>query len=64
MDYEQGCKRIHRHGQKSSCIYHLFWQDNWLDRGMKQALEEKKNNSEDMLESDLSRVREALKGED
>ena len=63
MDYEQGCKRIHRHGQKSSCIYHLFWQDNWLDRGMKQALEEKKNYSEDMFESDLSRVREALKGE-
>ena len=60
MDYEQGCKRIHRHGQKSNCIYHMFWQDNWLDNGMKQALEEKKNYSEDMFESDLTRLQSIL----
>lgn len=60
MNYEQGCKRIHRQGQKVDCIYHIFWQDNWLDRGMKEALEEKKDYSENMFNSDLTRVQSIM----
>lgn len=57
-DYEQGIKRIHRTGQKETCIYHLFYQNNWLDIKMKQALEEKSDYTKEMFEKDLDRIEE------
>ena len=54
-DYEQGIKRIHRIGQKNTVIYHIFYQENWLDKGMKKSLEESINYSEKMFESELSK---------
>lgn len=55
-DWEQGLKRIHRLGQKETVVYHVFYQKNWLDYGMKSALEECKDYSKEMFESDLKRV--------
>lgn len=52
-DWEQGLKRIHRIGQKSTVIYHLFYQKNWLDLGMMKALEEKIDYSEEMFKAEM-----------
>ena len=57
-DYEQGIKRIHRTGQKYDCIYHVFYQKNWLDESMMKALDGSIQYSNDMFESDLQRVQE------
>ena len=38
--YEQALKRIHRIGQKNTCIYHIFRQDNYIDNKMWKALQE------------------------
>lgn len=59
-DWEQGIKRIHRLGQKEKCIYYMFEQDCWLDRGMWKAIEEQRDYTKDTFESDLNRVREIL----
>ena len=56
-DYEQGIKRIHRTGQKETTFYHRFYQDNFLDKGMNDALAKQINYSKDMFESDLQRVK-------
>lgn len=37
--YGQALKRIHRIGQKNSCIYHIFRQDNYIDDKMWEALQ-------------------------
>lgn len=55
-DWQQGIKRVHRYGQKFDCIYHIFYQVNWLDIGMKKALEEKTEYTSDMFEDDFKRV--------
>lgn len=55
-DYAQGIKRVHRPGQKNTVFYYIFEGDNWLDKSMKKALDEKKNYTNDMFESDLHRV--------
>ena len=60
-DWAQGIKRIHRTGQKNTVFYHIFYQNNWLDKGMKKALEEGIDYSNDMFESDLERVKEIMK---
>ena len=39
-DYEQGIKRINRIGQTNTCIYHFFFQNNWLDKSMIESLKE------------------------
>lgn len=49
-DYEQGIKRIHRIGQTQTCIYHLFFQNNWLDKSMRKSLDEKINYSKELFE--------------
>jgi hypothetical protein len=59
-DYEQGLKRIHRLGQKETVVYHIFYQKNWLAYGMKKALEECKDYSKEMFESDLKRINEIM----
>lgn len=62
--YEQGIKRIHRLGQKETCIYHFFYQDNWLDLGMIHALEDKIEYSTNMFESDLKRIQTIINDAD
>lgn len=57
-DYAQAVKRVHRTGQKQTVIYHIFYQQNWLDYSMKHALDECKDYSLEMFESDLQRVQE------
>lgn len=63
-DYAQGIKRIHRTGQKSNCIYHMFCQNNWLDIGMRESLEQKTDYTEDMFEADLNRVKDLMESDD
>lgn len=55
-DWEQGLKRIHRLGQQHTTFYHIFYQDNWLDRSMLQSLKDCTDYSVKMFESDLNRV--------
>lgn len=57
-DWEQGLKRLHRIGQKNTVIYHLFYQNNWLDRGMRKALEENVQYTEDMFKDGLRKAME------
>lgn len=57
-DYEQGIKRVHRLGQKSTVIYHIFYQKNWLDYSMKKSLDEAADYSLKMFEADLRRINE------
>ena len=52
-DYSQGIKRIHRLGQKETVIYYHFYQSNFLDYGMKKALDEKIDYNINMFQSDL-----------
>lgn len=59
-DYEQALKRVHRLGQKNTVVYHLFYQKNWLDIGMKKALDEAKQYNQDMFDDDLKRIQEIL----
>ena len=59
-DWEQGLKRIHRIGQKNTCIYHLFMQNCWLDTQMKEAIDEKRDYNTKTFESDLMRVNNLL----
>lgn len=59
-NYEQALKRIHRIGQKETVIYHIFYSENWLDRSMLKALEQKKEYNNEMFESDLKRVQNIL----
>lgn len=53
-DYEQGVKRVHRYGQTHTVIYHFFIQNNFLDQGMREALEKKVDYSEEMFNIDLN----------
>ena len=55
-DWEQGLKRLHRIGQKNTVIYHLFYQNNWLDKGMRKALEENVQYTEDMFKDGLRKA--------
>lgn len=64
-DYTQGLARIRRLGQKSkTTIYHIFIQNNWLDRSMIEALKEKKDYTEKTFASDIIRVQNILEKED
>lgn len=54
-EYEQGIKRINRIGQKQTCIYYMFYQENWLDKGMLKALQEGIDYSNDLFNSDLKK---------
>lgn len=63
-DWAQGIKRIHRHGQKYTVIYHIFAQSNWLDKSMYESLVQAKNYDSNMFESDLLRVNEMINSEE
>lgn len=60
-DYEQGLKRILRIGQKNTVFYHIFYQNNWLDKNMLKSLNEGVNYSQQMFDSDLGRLKNILK---
>ena len=53
-DWAQGTERIHRTGQKYDCVYHLFYQENWLDMGMMNALNKQVQYSDDLFKQDLT----------
>ena len=59
-DYEQGIKRVHRIGQKNTVIYHIFYENNWLDNSMLKALKESRQYNKDLFEADLKRVQEII----
>lgn len=59
-EWDQALKRVHRLGQKFNCIYHIFYQNNWLDNGMINALNEKTEYSVNMYKSDLERVNKIM----
>lgn len=58
-DWAQGLKRVHRTGSTNPVTYYIFSQDNWLDRGMRQALTENRDYSEAMFEEGLRTVYQA-----
>lgn len=59
-DYAQALKRVHRPGQKETVIYHLFYQQNWLDYSMMNSLKEQTDYNQDMFEADLQRINRLL----
>lgn len=52
--YDQALKRIHRLGQKNSCIYHIFRQDNYIDNKMWEALQKGLDYNSKLFENDLN----------
>ena len=62
--YVQGLARIYRSGQKNTCVYHMFCQNNWLDNDMKDCLEKKQDYNDDMFQADLKRVQEMMEAEE
>ena len=63
-DWAQGIKRVHRNGQKYPVIYHIFEQKNWLDKGMWNALSEKREYDSNMFLADIERVNRILDKEE
>lgn len=57
-DWEQGLKRVHRLGQTEPVIYHVFYQNNWLDLRMKEALETRTQYTEDLFMEDLKKEKD------
>ena len=57
-DYEQGIKRTNRPGQKFDCIYHKFYQDNIIENGMIERLNNNGEYNEDMFKADLAKLNE------
>lgn len=54
--YEQAIKRVNRLGQKSTVVYHRFYQDNFLDKGMLDALEKGVEYSEALFSSSVDKI--------
>lgn len=59
--YEQGIKRVHRIGQDETVVYHMFYQDNFLDRSMLKSLTERTEYTEEMFKENL--LKELMKDE-
>lgn len=55
-DYAQGLKRVHRTGQKNTVFYHTFYQNNWLDNGMVESLNNRSDYNEDMFKSEIRKI--------
>lgn len=56
-DWQQGLARLHRLGQKAdTVIYHIFTCNNWLDNGMRAAIDQQRDYTDDTFASDLARV--------
>lgn len=56
-DYEQGIKRINRIGQKETTVYHVFYQNNWLDKSMIKALQEQVEYSNEMFKYEFEKIK-------
>lgn len=52
--WAQGLKRVHRTGSKETVNYYVFKSDNWLDRGMWDALMQGVEYSNDMFNKALN----------
>ncbi len=64
INYQQGIKRIHRTGQKSTCVYHWFFSENFLDEQMKEALEQNRDYTDDMFYADRDRLNKLMNEDD
>lgn len=62
-DWAQGIKRVHRVGQKHTVFYHIFLQNNYLDKGMYNSLTQAREYDAKMFESDLKRVNSMTGGD-
>ena len=63
-DWQQGLARVCRLGQRSdTVIYHTFTSENWLDLGMKEAIDERRDYTDKTFASDLFRVNNILKND-
>lgn len=60
-DWEQSIKRVHRIGQKETVIYHIFYEDNWLDNSMLESLQQGIDYNTDLFMSDLQRVQKLFR---
>lgn len=58
--FQQAHKRVHRDGSTEIVFYHLFFQNNWLDLGMKKSIEEGVEYDTRLFESDLTRTKALL----
>lgn len=55
-DWAQGLKRVHRIGQQSErVLYYVLCQNNWLDNGMKNSLNEKIDYTKEMFKKELNK---------
>lgn len=52
-DWAQAIKRIHRIGQSHPAVCHVFMADNWLERGMRKAIGERKDYDERLFEEGM-----------
>lgn len=50
--HAQAIKRVHRLGQDKTVFYHRLYQNNWLDKGMFEALEKQIEYDAKMFEAD------------
>lgn len=50
--HAQAIKRVHRIGQNNTVFYHRFYENNWLDKGMLEALSEQIEYDTKMFESE------------
>lgn len=57
-DWAQGLKRVHRTGQTRTTFYYVFTQRNWLDTGIREALERGEEYTDDMFAADEERLKE------
>lgn len=62
-EYAQGIKRVHRPGQTKPVFYYIFQSNNWLDTGMKEALDNKQQYNDEMFTADLHRVNKLMKND-
>lgn len=61
--HAQALKRNHRIGSTETVFYHRFYQNNWLDKGMLEALTEQKDYDTKMFESDKRVAELGIKNE-
>ena len=56
-NWAQSLKRVHRIGSKEPVFYHIFYQENWVERRMKESLERGSEYTNEMFRMDLSKYK-------
>ena len=56
-NWAQSLKRVHRIGSKEPVFYHVFYQENWVERRMKESLEQGVEYTDEMFKMDLSKYK-------